>query len=225
MGFEAEVLRPLEAKGLVRLGVAGASEKKAAQLAHEMARQGVKALLSFGICGGLVPEVKVGDLVLAESVHHHRGQHWTTDESWRQAVQQALAADPRARMRVHLGRLTGSPVIVDQPAAKRALAEKAKAIAVDMESHAVAEVAAELGLPLLVARTCSDAVGHRLPLEALDAVSADGSFSILPVTKRLARRPWLIPPLVRLALRTRGALKTLERVILAEDALLRRGGA
>jgi nucleoside phosphorylase len=116
MGFEAEVLRPLEAKGLVRLGVAGASEKKAAQLAREMARQGVKALLSFGICGGLVPEVKVGDLVLAESVHHHRGQHWPTDESWRQAVQQALAADPRARMRVHLGRLTGSPVIVDQPA-------------------------------------------------------------------------------------------------------------
>jgi adenosylhomocysteine nucleosidase len=190
-----------------------------------MAKDGVKALLSFGICGGLVPEVKVGDLVLADAVHHHRGGHWTTDETWRQAVHNALAANPRARARVHLGRLTGSAVIVDRPDAKRALAEKTKAIAVDMESHAVAEVAHELGLPMLVVRTCSDAVDHRLPLEALDAVTGDGSFSVLPVTKVLARRPWLIPPLVRLALRTRGALKTLERVILAEEALLRRGGA
>jgi len=223
LSVEAEILRPLEAKGLVRLGVAGASEKKAAELARQMAKDGVQALLSFGICGGLVPEVRVGDLVLAESVHHHRGRHWTTDESWRQAVQRALAADPRSRARVHFGRLTGSPVIVDRPEAKRALAAKAKAIAVDMESHAVAEVADELGLPMLVVRTCSDAVGRPFPLAALEAVNPDGSFRVLPVTKALAKKPWLIPPLVRLALETRQALKTLERVILAEEALLRRG--
>ena len=219
---EAEILKPLEAKGLVRLGVAGASEAKAAALARQMAKDGARALMSFGICGGLVPEVKVGDLILADSVHHHRGTHWPTDESWRRAVQSALAADARSRTRVHLGRLAGSPVIVHQPDAKRALAEKAKAIAVDMESHAVAEVADALQLPLLVVRTCSDSVQRAFPMAALEAVSLDGSFRVLPVTKALAKKPWLIPPLVRLALETRQALKTLERVIRAEDALLRR---
>ena len=74
-------------------------------------------------------------------------------------------------------------------------------------------------------RSCSDTVGHLLPMEALDAISPDGSDGVLPVTKALAKRPWLIPPLVRLAVHTRRALKTLERVILAEAALLRRGGA
>jgi len=224
LGVEAEILKPFEEKGLVRIGVAGASEEKAEALAREMAREGARALISFGICGGLVPQVKIGDLVLADAVHHHRGHDWATEESWREAMLEAVVAIPR-HPRVHVGRLTGSSVIVDQPTAKRALAHKCDAIAVDMESHAVAAVADELRLPLLVVRTCSDTVDHHLPIEVLHAISADGSYGVLPATKVLARKPWWIPPLVRLALRTRKALQTLERVILAEDALLRRGGA
>jgi adenosylhomocysteine nucleosidase len=220
---EAEILKPLEAKGLVRLGVARANEAKAAALAREMAAEGVQALMSFGICGGLVPQVKIGDLILADSVHHHRGPYWATNESWREALLEALSDGQQRHFRVHIGRLTGSRVIVDQPVDKRALAHRCDAIAVDMESHAVAEVADHLKLPLLVVRSCSDTVGHPLPMEALDAISPDGSYSVLPVTKALARRPWLIPPLVRLALHTRSALKTLERVVRAEAALLRRG--
>lgn len=224
LGVEAEILKPLEAKGLVRLGVAGASEKKAASLAEEMAEAGVQALVSFGICGGLVPQVKVGDIVLADSVHHHRGPYWATDRSWREDVLEALSEGPK-HPRVHIGRVTGSAVMIDKPAAKRALAHACDAIAVDMESHAVAEVADRHGLPLLVVRSCSDIVDHPLPMEALSAVAPDGSVRVAAATTALAKKPWLIPPLVRLALHTRKALKTLERVAVAEAALLRRGGA
>jgi len=219
---EADILQPLADKGLIRTAVAGASEKRAVALAREMAAAGAQALISFGVCGGLVPQVKVGDLVLADSVHHHRGADWPTDESWREAVEEALLDEGPRHVRLHIGRLTGSPAIVDQPAAKRMLAHKCNAIAVDMESHAVAEAAHELGLPLLVLRTCSDTVDHSFPIDALEAVNADGTVRVAAVTTTLARRPWLIPPLVRVALRTRAALKTLERVIRAEDALLRR---
>ena len=225
LGVEAEILKPLEAKGLVRIGVAGASEKKAEALARQMASDGAQALLSFGICGGLVPQVKIGDLVLADSVHHHRGHDWATDESWRDAMLDALTDRRDRRVRVHIGRLTGAATIVHQPQAKRALAHKADAIAVDMESHAVAEVADHLKLPLLVVRTCSDVVDHSLPIDALDAISTDGNVRVMSATTRLAKKPWMIPPLVRLALNTRRALKTLERVVLAEDALLRRSRA
>lgn len=219
---EADLLRPLADRGLIRLGVAGASEQRARDLARRFADEGVRGLLSFGICGGLVPAVRVGDLVLAESVIHPEGPTVETHAPWRLTLLQALQA-ARA-VPVRSGALVGSAVLVEQPLDKSALHVKHRAVAVDMESHAVAAVAAETGLPLLILRTCSDAAERAFPMAALEAMSPDGSFRVAPVLKTVARKPWIVPGLVRLALETRHALTTLRRVVREEAALLGVGG-
>lgn len=219
--IEAEILRPLAERGVIRLGVAGASEARARELARRFADEGARGLMSFGICGGLVPQVRVGDLVLAESVIHPEGPTVETHAPWRHGLLAALG-DRRAPP-VRSGALVGSPVLVEQPLDKTALNVKHRAVAVDMESHAVAVVARETGLPLLIVRTCSDAAERAFPIAALEAMSPDGSFRAGPVMKTVARKPWVIPGLVRLGLETRHALASLRRIARAEAALLGAG--
>lgn len=212
---EARILKPLVDRGLAAVGVAGARPAKAAALAEAFADAGAKALMSFGICGGLSDDVKVGDLVLVDAViHPESGTRYETHLAWRERLGRSLDGGLR-----HVpGSLVGSPILVEQPHAKRALSEQWKAVAVDMESHAVAEVAARRGLPFMVLRTCSDDCARAFPIAALAAMSPDGSFKVGPVMKAVARKPWLLPPLLRLARETRHALKTLERLAAVEAA-------
>lgn len=218
---EADILRPLAERGLIRLGVAGASEQRARDLARRFADEGARGLVSFGICGGLVPAVRVGDLVLAESVIHPAGPTVETHAPWRGRLLEALR---RSRsVPVRSGPLVGSTVLVEQPVDKTALHVKHRAVAVDMESHAVAAVAGETGLPLLILRSCSDAAERAFPIAALEAMSPDGSFRPGPVLKAVARKPWVVPSLMRLGLETRTALGTLKRIVREEAALLGAG--
>ena len=215
---EADILRPLAERGLIRLGVAGASEQRARDLARRFADEGARGLLSFGICGGLVGAVRVGDLVLAERVIHPEGPTVETHLPWRLAL---LGALQRSRgVSVRSGALVGSAVLVEQPLDKTALNVRHRAVAVDMESHAVATVAQEAGLPLLILRTCSDAAERAFPIAALEAMSPDGSFRLGPVLRAVARKPWVVPGLLRLGMETRHALTTLKRVVREEGALL-----
>ncbi len=219
---EADILRPLAERGLIRLGVAGANEQRARDLARRFADEGARGLVSFGICGGLVGAIRVGDLVLAESVIHPQGPTVAVDARWRQALLTALQRTHGVAVRS--GALVGSAVLVEQPIDKTALHVAHRAVAVDMESHAVASVAGEAGLPLLILRTCSDAAERAFPIAALEAMSPDGSFRIGPVLKAVARKPWVVPGLIRLGLETRSALGTLKRIALEEQALLGVGG-
>lgn len=219
---EARILQPLADQGLIRLGVAGADAARATALAERFADEGVGGLMSFGICGGLLSSVQVGDLVLPDSVIHPAGPTVATDPAWRRALTAGLAARAR-RIALRSGALVGSATLVEHPADKAALAAQHEAVAVDMESHAVAQVAAERRLPLLVVRTCSDAADRSFPIAALEAMSPDGSFRIGPVAKAVARKPWVVPPLIRLALETRQALACLKRIARCEAELLRRG--
>ena len=216
--IEARVLKDQEARGLLRTGVAGADQARAKALAESVAKAGARGLVSFGICGGLVPHFKVGQLVLPQAVRHPDGRDFPTHEGWRQRLAAALTSNRRVVRQE--GTLVGSPVLVEKPADKKALHHASGgAIAVDMESHAVGEAAALLGLPFLVIRTCSDGSEHPFPMEALTAMRPDGSFGVLPVIKSLAFKPWIGPKLVKLAWDTRLALDTLEEVAKAEAAL------
>lgn len=212
---EARILAPLVEQGVARVGVAHARPRRAAALAEAFAAGGARALMSFGICGGLTDAVRVGDLVLVDAViHPESGARYETHVAWRERLQGALGEGIR-----HVaGSLVGSPVVVDKPHAKRALSEQWKAVAVDMESHAVAEVAARHGLPFMVLRTCSDAAARTLPLAALSAMSPGGRFKAGPILKTLASRPWLLPPLLRLGRESGRALKTLKRLAAIEAA-------
>jgi adenosylhomocysteine nucleosidase len=104
--------------------------------------------------------------------------------------------------------------LVSEPAEKRRLAEAHQAVAVDMESAAVAEVCAEYGVPCRVVRAVSDTVDTALSPDLVRLLSG-GRVSAWQAVRALMRTPSLVGEFRRLARDTRLAARNLA------DALVR----
>ena len=188
-----------------RVGCAGASSQRARTEAQRLIGSGAEALLSFGVAGGLDPSLKPGTLVLAETVLAGDETYASTAD-WHDAVM--AEAGPLALVS---GAMVGSDMALTSAADKIALCEESGALAVDMESHAVAAVAAERGLPFLALRAIADPAQRSLPRAALGAIGPDGRSRLGPVLLGLGRRPWELPALLALDRSFRAALAALEK--------------
>ena len=189
----------------IRARASGARPGTAAALARTLADEGVAALASFGMAGGLAPALKSGDLLLPRRVLGPDGAVFSTDDAWRlrlAALAGAHADSP----------LAGATDAVTGPAAKSALHRATGAVAVDMESHGVAMVAKERGLPFLVVRAVADPWNRTIPSAALVGIGPDGARRPAAVMMALALRPWQIAGLLALARDAGVATKTLRRV-------------
>lgn len=174
---------------------------RAERLARDLISQGATALLSFGIAGGLAPELSTGDLVIGTAV--------STGAT-------AYACDPElaARLAAVLpgavrGNVWGGDVIIDTAAAKARLHRDSGAVIVDLESAAAASAAAEAGLPFGVLRAVADPAAHGLPPAALVGLDGEGRPAIGPVLLALARSPGQLPALIRLGRQSSAAMAAL----------------
>ena len=125
-------------------------------------------VVSAGVCGGLDPELRVGDLVLPDGVVSDAGVRLPVTGT----VAQRAAAAGGARVRT--GVMLTSSRIVSTPEAKAALRAATGAVAVDMESAAILEAAAARGCSSLVVRAVSDDASESLPEELMRMMGADG---------------------------------------------------
>jgi hopanoid-associated phosphorylase len=191
----------------VRVACSGGSAERARSEAVRLVVDGAAALVSFGLAGGLAPELRPGDLLLPEIVHSAGTDSWSVDPIWRERVHARLAAsglEPRA------GDVVGSERIVATAADKRALREATGAHAVDMESHAVAAVAAA-GLPFLVIRALADPYDQIIPQVAREALRPDGRVRLQATLGGLIREPGQVMALLRLARQSARGLANLRR--------------
>jgi len=198
------------------LACAGANAERARGRAAHFIAQGAEVVISFGLCGGLDPDLRPGDLLLADDVAHGPG-HPT-------AVSAPLRAHLLTRLRdagltVTGGTLLGSDTPVATADEKRALFDKTGARAVDMESHGVAIAAHAAGAQILVVRAVADPAERNVPKAALAAVGADGRLRIFRAIATMYVRPWEGPAMIRLAYEARLGFDTLERVAADTDLL------
>ncbi len=168
--------------------------------------EGAQALLSFGLAGGLDPGLAPGAVVIAAAVVSPAGAIHESNGPWRDALAAALASENPV-----IGRVAGSDRPVASVAAKRALRETSGALAVDMESHRVAAVAAETQSPFAVLRAVADPAGRALPRAALAGLGPDGAINLGAVLGCLALRPWEAPAIVALTLDAWRGLAALSR--------------
>lgn len=164
---------------------------------------GAKALVSFGIAGALDPTLKPGDLIIAESVAMPGGGQLTCDAVWRQRVMPKVSARG--------GMVAGRSIAAATRVEKGSLFQETGAAAVDMESHHVAEAASRHGLPFLVIRAIADTADDTLPEAALKGLNEEGRPAIGAVLLSLLTKPWQLPGLIRVALRSRTAMNALLR--------------
>lgn len=170
---------------------------------EEELRSGVAGVVSFGLCGALDPALKVGDLVIGESVAD-AADLFDADPAWLVRIAELL---PEAK----LGRFASAERPVASVAAKAELRERTGAIAVDLESFPVARLARWYGVPFAVIRAVSDAADRALPPAAQVGLGADGRPAIGPVFASLRSNPWQIGALIRTALEAEDGFHALER--------------
>lgn len=188
---EAAIARRL---GLAEAG--GGTPVGAARAALRLVQQGADALISFGLAGGLDPDLAPGALVIPAEI---------VSDTARFAVCGALAAQFGAVA----GALYASPVVLGRAGEKQAIFARTGCQAADMESGAVAEIAAARGLPFAVLRAVCDPAGRDLPPAAMIALDPAGRITVLRVALSVARQPGQIGALLRVAADARAARRSL----------------
>ena len=167
--------------------IGGGAPEGAQAAAERLVARGVTGLVSFGLAGGLDPALAAGALVIPESVIDD-GQVFAAD----------IALSARFGGVMPLRALAAASVLASV-AAKRAAWIATGAAIVDLESGAVARMAARHGLPFAVVRAVCDPTGRNLPLLALSALDAGGRIGVARVVGSLLRHPLQLPGLLGLA--------------------------
>jgi adenosylhomocysteine nucleosidase len=187
----------------------GADAARARTAAQRLADEGMAGLASFGLAGGLATDLAPGDLLLPQAVILPDGREIATEAVWRERLAAMLE---RAGLRAHDAPILGSGSIVATRDAKRALHARTGAVAVDIESHGVADVAARAGLPFLILRAVADRCDQAIPRAAIGAIDAQGEVRHLALLGRLIGRPWEIGALIALGRSSGRGLASLRRV-------------
>ena len=193
--------------------IAGASPARAREAAQALVSSGCTGLVSFGLSGALDPQHVPGDVLVPDVVLNPEGRRFVTDTAWQSGLKNALSAT----MAVSSGSISGSdsPLLtVEQKMARRL---SSGAAAVDMESHAIAEVAARHGLPFVALRVIADSHQLQIPAWTMNGVQDNGQVHEGQLFLGFLIRPWLWPKLGILAISNNKALKSLRRSILVVD--------
>ena len=164
---------------------------------------GARRILSIGICGGLAPDLRVGDAVLASEIIV--GQEiYPTHASWTRELARRL---PNAI----LAPMAGSDGMSADRDSKARLHASTRAWASDMESHVAARAARAYRLPFAALRVVSDAAHRSLPPAARVALKPCGGIDLAGVLGSLLRAPQQIPALIRTAIEAEVAFASLLR--------------
>jgi len=171
-----------------------------------------RLLISWGCAGGLQGDLRPGELLLPSAIVDRHGGTLAVDAGLRAGLSGALAT-----LRPRHGTLAETARVVTCSGARRALARRTGAVAVDMESAAIARAAAASGRRFVAIRVVADSA--TLELDRLPALDT-GAARILLAS---LRRPQVLPTLCRLGLAYRRALRTLARaaaLLAAQPGLL-----
>lgn len=179
---EAEVV-------LIRSGMGEKNATEATEALIASARPDI--IISFGFGGAVLPGIETGDMIAGDvSLRFDAG-----------AFSHPLPLSPSSA--IDREWKTGTIITAGKIMEKRGLASllppgTANPV-LDMETFAVARVAAKYGIPLHAVRCISDASDEELGFGMDEFCDRDLNLNLWRVMWTVARKPWIIPQLVRLA--------------------------
>ncbi len=214
-----EEVRTLTAKKLVRGEVhrlnkkilviySGAGAKNAQTASETLIKQGAECLISWGCAAGISDDLLSGDIVITDRVVTFDQSIIKDESGWLNCVKAQLSDC----LRTHDGLLAESQQLVSTISEKQAVNRATGAIALDMESAAVAKAAKQYQVPFLIVRAIADTVNMNLPKAVSCALDGEGVVSLTKLLTYLINHPGELPELIKLGLRFKKAQKSLTQV-------------
>ncbi|MHB1303167.1 MAG: nucleoside phosphorylase-I family protein [Acidiphilium sp.] len=183
----------------VLVEVGGGTAAGALEAARRAMARGATQLVSFGLAGGLDPNLPSGRLLIPRRVLLGKA---------------VFLCD--LRLVESLGGATADLMLAGEAAAisarkKQSLFAETGAIGIDLESGGVVDAAVEKRMPFAVLRAIVDTAETDLPPASLAALRENGTIAIGSVMASLCRNPGQLPALMRLARDAARARLTLRR--------------
>jgi adenosylhomocysteine nucleosidase len=184
----------------------GADPARLRKLLAEIDPRNFRAVISFGLAGGLDPALSPGDLLIADEIVAGT-KSWRANPDFSATLQSKLSANEK----ILRGRFAGADAVVMTPQSKTTLRNATNASVVDTETHIVAEFAERAKLPWGALRAVCDPASRALPPLATQGLKPDGGIDFAATLKSLARDPLQIPALIRTGIDTAIAVSALRR--------------
>ena len=209
----------------ILVACAGMGSVNAASAAEMLIAKGATQLISWGCAAGLDPLMKPGDLTLAECLLAFDNEQIAINRKWFSHTKNLLKktfeenSSERKKAFVHTGLLAESAAMVTTSHAKRQLHSFTKALALDMESSAVARVAQKHAVPFLAIRSIVDPASIGIPDAVAYATNTDGEVAIGKLLRYLFLHPMQLPQLIKLGIYFGKAKQTLKKVAAQLEAI------
>ena len=186
----------------------GAGHVNAKSASELLVAKGANRLISWGCAAALSESLKPGDLILADELIDAGNVVMATSADWLAYAKNSLAKF----VVIQSGRLAESTSIVSSSKEKKRLHSTTGAIALDMESVAVARVAKQHTLPFLTIRVIADPVNMDLPRAIYYSLNDQGEMVLRKLLLFLFLHPAELPGLIKLGLYFNAAKKTLKSI-------------
>lgn len=136
-------------------------------------------VLSVGFSGGMIPQMRPGDIVVANEIVDQHGNDLKIDLRMQEDRERGL----------FVGRILMADGIARTVAEKKELHERTGALAVDMESLAVARACQAAGTKFMAIRVVSDDMTADLPPEILTILGTTGNVRLGATLGAVWNRP------------------------------------
>lgn len=180
-----------------------ANAVRAIEVASQVFR--TEVLMSIGLAGGLADELTVGDVVIADRVLRFQSEKRFEVDGDNPPIEVATGISSDLSKRRYVGTLVTVERAMLKENEKRKLAEATQAVAVEMETYAIARWCIEHKKQLIAVRSISDAVGDTLPSVVHSLIGANPFEQIGRVAGTLVRRPSVLKQLWQLRSRASAA--------------------
>ncbi len=137
---------------------------------HPQSARDCCGLISFGVAGSLAPNLRPGTWIIGSEIVYGESRV-ATHKPWSKDI---IGRMPDAVY----GATASVSTPIAQPGAKAALHIETGAVAVDMVSHIVANVAVAHGLHIVAARVIIDPAERALPRAAVVSLCSNGAINI-----------------------------------------------
>jgi adenosylhomocysteine nucleosidase len=193
------------------LAYSGAGANNAKIAAELLIAQGANRLISWGCAAALSVNLQPGNLVLADGLIDAEGVAIAVNADWHRQIKTALEKLAcQSNFALRSGDLLESKTLVSTSRDKQQLHQQTNAIALDMESIAVAKVAQAHALPFLAIRAIADPVTMDLPAAVSQAFNQQGDIELGKLFRFVLKHPSELKGLITLGQHFNAAKSTLK---------------